>query len=93
MGGVQLPPAVSPQVLEDAAVSLGIDPEPLFAELGWSYAPGARSLATATADRILEDRLGHIEKDMASIREDLEVLQSDVVRVLRRLGSEDGVAQ
>lgn len=83
VSGIAVPPAVSPQVLEDAAVSVGLDPKPLFDELGWDYKPTNPAPKT-------EDRLSRLEGEMDAIRSDLSSLQEDVRQVLQRLDEEGG---
>jgi hypothetical protein len=63
VGGVTIPPAVSPQVLEDAALSVGLDPAPLFDRLGWTY-EGTGQPAPLDVNR----RLDQIETEQREIR-------------------------
>lgn len=85
VSGTALPPAVSPQALEDAAASVGLDPEPLFRELGWEYSP---TRPEAQAPPGISDRIARLETDMRGISDAVTALTADVGRVLRRLDPE-----
>ena len=88
VGGVQIPPAVSHQVLEDAARSVNLDPAPLFEELGWAYAPGDKT-TTIYVDTNVLVRLSSLEESQAEMKEELDEVREAVTRLLSTLGSED----